>query len=416
VLGLRLVRGTRPAGVARRLLLAAASAGAGFLLLCPLGYALAHPHRTTAATTQFLWCLVPVVAVVHLSAAVSRAEPGAGLVAGIRATGWNPARRLAGFAATATALWTALGSIAALAAFLYLRGDVTHSPLGAARRHTLGAGHSLPVAAVLTLLALVPLLGAAASALALLRTPGLRPATGRFRSGRAGRTRQEDEDGAWTAGDAAWAAGDGERDMHPGLPWGIALCLAGLMAELYADRWEHALPAGGIALPGGAAVVSPAMIGGWALTATGFVLAGPGLVQLAGRLLSSTGPGALRLLAGRGLQAEAVRLGLPLGVLCAAGFAGLGALRLRQTAFRLVPDPLTVFGIALVAVCTAASVLAAAAQSRAARQATAETLSRLGASRTILLRAAGLRVVALAAVLGPVTWLLAELAALPMYT
>jgi hypothetical protein len=391
VLSLRLMRGTRPAAALRRLLLAAASAGAGFLLLCPLGYALAHPRGTTAAATQFLWCLVPVAAVVHLAAAVSRAEPGPGLTAAIRATGWDPARRLAVLAATATALWSALGSAAALLGFLCLRGDLMASPLDAARRHALGAGHTPPFAAVLTLLAVVPLLGAAASALAVRRDPVRRP-TGP------------------TAGE------DGARDVHPGLLWGVSLFLAGLLAELYADRWEHALPAGGIELPGGAAVVSPAMIGGWALAATGFLLAGPGLVQLSGRLLASARPGVPRLLAGRGLQAEAARLGLPLGVLCAAGFAGLGALRLRQTSFRLVPDPLTLFGIALVAVCTAASVLAAAAQSRAARQATARLLGRLGAPRTVLLRAAGLRAAALFAVLAPVTWLVAELAALPMHT
>ncbi|MYT21961.1 hypothetical protein GTW69_16950, partial [Streptomyces sp. SID7760] len=64
---------------------------------------------------------------------------------------------------------------------------------------------------------------------------------------------------------------------------------------------------------------------GWALTAVGLSLAGPGLAYACGALVQAIRPGAMRLLAGRTLQEEAPRLGRPLGVLCAIGAGALTA-------------------------------------------------------------------------------------------
>ncbi|MDT3399739.1 hypothetical protein RKE29_24395, partial [Streptomyces sp. B1866] len=76
MLSLRLARGARPAALLPRLLVVAASAGAGFLLLCALGYAAAHPGRSAGALARLLWCAVPLAAAVQLAAVVARARPG----------------------------------------------------------------------------------------------------------------------------------------------------------------------------------------------------------------------------------------------------------------------------------------------------------------------------------------------------
>lgn len=82
---------------------------------------------------------------------------------------------------------------------------------------------------------------------------------------------------------------------------------------------------GGVPLPGG--VESGALGGvlGWLLTALGLALAGPGLTHLCGRVLQSAKPGAVRLLAGRGLQEEATRIGRPVGVVCAVASGALAS-------------------------------------------------------------------------------------------
>ncbi|GGO93698.1 hypothetical protein [Wenjunlia tyrosinilytica] len=401
MLCLRVARGSRPTTLLRRLLLAAVSAGAGFLLLCALGYALAHPDRATGATARLLWCLVPAAAVVHLSVAVSRVEPSRELTAGLSATGYSSSR-LPMLAAVATGFWCAIGSLLAFVAFLHLRGDLpTTSPLAPGQEEALGSRRTLPLGATLTLLALIPLLGAAASAVAL-RPRQIRPPKQRSK---------DDHD----THDTPATPGDQEAGLPSGLPWGVVLAFAGLALELYAGHWEHVVPRAGVNLPSTVGTVSTAMLIGWVVTAAGFVVAGPGLVHLCGQLIAWGRPNALRLLAGRGLAAESHRLGRPVGVLCAAAFAGLATLRLWHTSARPAIDPLTVFGAVLVAVCSVATVMAAAVESRGARRPSTATLARLGAPRSLLRRAAGLRCAALIGVLAPLTWMFAELAALPMY-
>ena len=74
MLALRLARGSRPLVQLRRLLVAAASAGAGFLLLCP-GVRGGHPAEPDGALARLLWCLVPLAATVQFAVAVARTDP-----------------------------------------------------------------------------------------------------------------------------------------------------------------------------------------------------------------------------------------------------------------------------------------------------------------------------------------------------
>ncbi|EPJ38984.1 hypothetical protein STAFG_3964 [Streptomyces afghaniensis 772] len=76
MLALRLTRAAHPAVQLRRLLVAAASAGTGFLLLCALGYALGHPGSTGAALLRLAWCTAPLAATVYFAIAVARTDPG----------------------------------------------------------------------------------------------------------------------------------------------------------------------------------------------------------------------------------------------------------------------------------------------------------------------------------------------------
>lgn len=76
MLDLRLTRAARPAVQLRRLLVAAASAGTGFLLLSCLGYALKRPEAAGSAALRLAWCVVPVAATVYLALAVARTDPG----------------------------------------------------------------------------------------------------------------------------------------------------------------------------------------------------------------------------------------------------------------------------------------------------------------------------------------------------
>lgn len=396
MLCLRVVRGSRPGSLLRRLVLVAVSAGATFLLLGALGYALGGPVNAGSASLRLLWCLVPVAATVQLSIALARIEPYRGLTAGLVATGYSTSA-VARIAAASVGLTCAVGSVIGLTVFLHLRGDLATSPLPPEGAEALGAGVALPIAGTLTLMALVPLLGAAATVLAMRRGQDHPP-----------RHRSE--------GTPAPELPVTSGGIPVGLPWGSALICAGLVLELYAQRWQPSRPGDRVALPGGLPDLSSMMLLGWSLTAAGFVLAGPGLVHLCGQLLASARPGALRLLAGRGLQAEAARLGRPLGILCTVASAMVASVRMEGS-ISARPDfgPLTIMGGVLVAVCASASVLAAAEESRGARRPVTEALTRLGASTELLHRAALLRAGALLALLLPVTWLVAELAAMPMH-
>ncbi|MGX1907816.1 hypothetical protein ACWIID_02965 [Streptomyces phaeochromogenes] len=196
-----------------------------------------------------------------------------------------------------------------------------------------------------------------------------------------------------------------------GLPWGAAVLAAGLAVETYAGRTSPALA--GPELPGGFNVGPLGVLVGWALTAFGLALAGPAITHLCGRLLQAVRPGALRLLAGRVLMEEAARIGRPLGVVCAVAS---GAYAMAVLYGRARPDvgPLTTLGALLVAGCAVATLMTAAVEARNARADTTAALLRLGAPATALRSAAALRTGALLAVFGPLTWAVAELAALPL--
>lgn len=396
---LRVTRGSRPSIVLRRLLLAGVSSGTSFLLLCSLGFALAHPGRGSEAGIRLLWSLVPATAAVYLSVAISRVAPSPGLTSGLAVTGYGTTQ-LPMLAATSTGLSCTAGSTIGLAVFLRLRGDLLGPPLTGDLANALGVEQPLPTGATLTLLALVPLVGAAASAL-VLRPRQIRPPKQRARDHQE-RQRRPRSPRTVPA-------------VPPGLPWGAVLCCAGLVLELYAGQWQPSLPGDTIALPSGLGRVSSLMLLGWIVTAAGFVAAGPGLVHLSGHLLAARRPHALRLIAGRGLQSVAARIGRPLSVLCIAGSAGLATARLWNVSVSPRLGPLSVLGASLVLVCVLGALLTAAAEARGARRATIEALTRLGASAGLLRRATILRLLALLLVFVPVTWLVGELAALPLY-
>ncbi|MEB3959526.1 hypothetical protein OKJ48_04545, partial [Streptomyces kunmingensis] len=287
MLALRLARGGRPLVQLRRLLVAAASAGTGFLMLCTLGYALGHPEASTAARLRLAWCLVPLAATVHFAVAVARSDPGTKPRSGLSAVGLGPAR-LSLLAAISTAVACTLGSTLALFFFLHLRGDLSGLPFDGAARHLLAADRPLPLAAVLTLLTFVPLAASGASALVL------RPRTTQAAKPGHAATDEQEEPFA-------------EPSPAPtGLPWGVALLAAGLAVETYAAR---ARGGDGPPMPGGLGGSSTGVLAGWALTALGLAFAGPALTHLCGRALQAVRPGAVRLLAGRVLQEEAQRIG-----------------------------------------------------------------------------------------------------------
>ncbi|MER7231292.1 hypothetical protein ACF1HU_25205 [Streptomyces olivaceus] len=505
MLALRLTRAARLAVHLRRLLVAVASAGTGFLLLCALGHALSHPGTPGASALRLAWCAAPLAASVQLAVAVARTDPGTRPRSGLSAIGLGPARLLA-VSATTTALSGALGSVAALLVFLHLRGDLAGgTSLAGVATDALAAGQSLPAPAVLTLLALVPATASAAVAYTL-RPRDPRPAAstaargyGRFgaygwgkaretfgaygRFGarwtgeRAARTAAPDQAGTGsppaaegtvltrtdtpgpatsvsggplpaaaaglpTAVSGAGAASSGLPTDGSGLPMGAPGFAAGGSGPAPAggpggQSWDGpaagapaprpqnttVLPWGVTALAVGLAVEaytgdagatpSAGVLIGWALTAVGLALAGPGLTQLCGRLLQAARPGALRLLAGRVLMEESQRVGRPLGVVAAVAAAGYVATTVYDSdgpAF----GPLSTLGALLVAGCTLATLLTAAVEAKHARAGATDALLRLGAPPATLRAAAAVRAAALLALFGPLTLVVAVLAALPL--
>ncbi|MGW4550485.1 hypothetical protein ACWEN4_29715 [Streptomyces violaceorubidus] len=462
MLALRLTRTAHLAVHLRRLLVAVASAGTGFLLLCALGHALSHPDAPGASALRLAWCAAPLAAAVYLAVAVARTDPGTRPRSGLSAIGLGPGRLMA-VSATTTALSASLGSVAALLVFLHLRGDLTGGrPSGRVAADALAVGQSLPAPAVLTLLVLVPALASAAVA-HTLRPRDPRPAAaaaprgygrfgaygwgkaretfgayGRFGARTAAATVPADSraaapaDGHTAVGtlqtrvsdlqtstpspsDAAPHAPKADPDTATeptprpqnttALPWGIAVLTAGLTVETYTGNAAGA-PAPGTAPSAGVLI-------GWALTALGLALAGPGLTHLCGRLLQAARPGALRLLAGRVLMEESQRVGRPLGVVAAVAAAAYVTTTVYDgdgPAF----GPLSALGALLVAGCTVATLLTAAVEARHARADTTEALLRLGAPPSTLRAAAGVRAAALLAVFGPLVLIVAVLAALPL--
>jgi hypothetical protein len=447
VLALRLSRRAHPAVQLRRLLVATASAGTGFLLLCTLGHAMTHPGSPGASFLRLTWCAAPLAATVHFAVAVARTDPGARPRPGLSAIGLGPVRLMA-ISVTTTALSTLLGSMLALLFFLHLRGDLTGMPFDGAAADFLAASQPLPLPAALTLLSLVP--AAASLAVALtLRPRDARPAgEGLRRYGRFGArssSAERETFGAYgrfgarfrqaTGSRAAGAAPGTQTGGAPqartgeetaptpvphapqsqatpsGLPWGTAVLAAGLAVEAYASAATTNAPRMPSGLPTGPAAV----LVGWALTAVGLALAGPGLTHLCGRLLQTLRPGALRLLAGRVLMEEATRIGRPLGIVCAVASAGYALAVLHDPAAdgRSL-GPLTTLGASVVTGCAVATLFTAAVEARQARADTTAALLRLGAPPTVLRGAAALRAGALLAVFGPLTLIVAELAALPL--
>lgn len=191
---------------------------------------------------------------------------------------------------------------------------------------------------------------------------------------------------------------------------GVALIAAGLAVEAYLSRGDgrSLLP-----LPGRFNATPAGVLAGWMLTAIGLAVAGSGLAYLCGRLLQAVRPGAVRLLAGRVLMGEARRIGGPLGVVCAVLSAMIAAYALYGTGPRPF-GPLTALGAVLVLGCTSATLLTSALEAKQARTRTAQALSRLGAPASVLWAATALRAAALLVVFAPLTWLVAELAALPL--
>ncbi|MET7322521.1 hypothetical protein [Streptomyces sp. NPDC005549] len=459
MLALRLTRTAHLAVHLRRLLVATASAGTGFLLLCALGHALSHPDAPGASALRLAWCAAPLAAAVYLAVAVARTDPGTRPRSGLSAIGLGPGRLMA-VSATTTALSASLGSVVALLAFLHLRGDLTgRPPSGRVAADALAVGQSLPAPAVLTLLVLVPALASAAVA-HTLRPRDPRPAAapaprgyGRFGAYGWGKARETfgayGRFGARTATAApAGSVGAGgalqtqASDPHPSpsadvatqtleaadppppdpapdpptepaprpqnttaLPWGIAVLTAGLTVETYTGNASGA-PAPGTAPSAGVLI-------GWALTALGLALAGPGLTHLCGRLLQAARPGALRLLAGRVLMEESQRVGRPLGVVAAVAAAAYVTATVYDgdgPAF----GPLSTLGALLVAGCTVATLLTAAVEARHARADTTDALLRLGAPPATLRAAAAVRAAALLALFVPLVLIVAVLAALPL--
>ncbi|KKD04294.1 hypothetical protein [Streptomyces sp. WM6386] len=443
MLALRLTRGAKPAVQLRRLLVAMAAAGTGFLLLCTLGYAISHPDDPTGSLLRLAWCLTPLAATVYFAVAVARTDPGTRPRPGLAAIGLGPARLMAVSAAT-TALSCTLGSMLALLFFLHLRGDLTGMPFDGAAAEFLAADASLPLPAALTLLGLVPVIASVAVAL-VHRPKDTRTATtrraarsyGRF--GAYGRTGTRETFGAYgrfgsrlRRGGAADPQPEPTDDPIPAetpapenqphdpaphnvpqppreapkdLPWGIAVLAAGLAVGAYAAE-ASTTP---LTIPGGP---TPVLLG-WLLTAAGLALAGPGLTHLCGRLLQAVRPGALRLLAGRVLMEEATRIGRPLGVVCAVASATYAMAELRHPGTDPF-GPLTTLGALLVTGCTVATLLTAAVEAKHARADTTAALLRLGAPATMLRSAAALRAGAILALFGPLTLLVAELAAMPL--
>lgn len=377
---------------------AAASATAAGLLLRALGRALSAPESgggpTQAAVLRLVWCLPALIAVGWLcavsGASVPRRRPRR--VAGLAAVGVGPfGLRL--LVAEETGLACAIGSASAGAVFLALRGCLLHGLPAERLAPALGLGGSLPAAGLATLLLVVPLVGAGAAALAI--SPGAAEAP------RHGDGADEAAEAGTVVGRAvgpvlgpAGVRADALRSgravrravRRPVFPrvahravaeaWAGGLVALGAVAEFGArGGWTVRLPVLGRVFLTGAF--------GWCLALAGLAAVTPLILRAIGGMLAIGPAGAVRLLAGRGLQALAPGLARPLAVAAlgcgmawgADSASGLGAAVSR--------------GLAVG--CALAALALRAAELRAARGAVSMTLSRLGASPGERAAAAALR-------------------------
>ncbi|MEE1826703.1 hypothetical protein PUR61_31640 [Streptomyces sp. BE20] len=364
---LRLARGYRALDLGRWLLTALAGAVVAAFLLRALGRAMSEPLGGTGALPRLLWCLPPLAAVGWFAAVAARAVPARWpeRITGLTAAGAGSAR-IRALIAGEVALACGAGSVLTLLVFLVLRNDIA----GPALADELGMGVPLPAAAPVTLLALVPLTAgiAAAGAVSHAETLPGRP-------------------GPEPTGFGPWRLA---------LPVGLAVI--GLALELIALRPGAAADGRPIHLPAGLGTTSTAALGGWIAGALGLALLTGPLLGWAGRLLALGRPTPLRLLAGRGLTAQARRLGPPLAVLTLVLAVVLTTVR-YWIGEPGSADVLPAIEAALVLGCAVAAVAARLAELRTSRRGVAETLLRLGVAPRILFGAVALRTLMVGTVL-----------------
>ncbi|MEV7780476.1 hypothetical protein [Kitasatospora sp. NPDC088351] len=376
---LRLARGYRVLDLGRWLLTALAGAIVAAFLLRALGRALSDPLGGTDAVVRLLWCLPPLAAVAWFASVAARAVPAQRpeRITGLTTAGAGVAR-IRALIAGEVALACTVGSALTLLVFLVLRNDIA----GPSLAPELGMGVPLPAAAPVTLLALVPLTSgiAAAGAVPLAETlPGVpRPARSGF------------------------------GPLRIALPIGLAVL--GLALELIALRPGAAADGRPIHLPAGLGSTSTAALGGWAAVALGLALLTGPLLSWTGRLLAVGRPTPLRLLAGRGLTAQARRLGPPLAVLTLAVAMVLTTVR-YWIGTPDSADALPAIEACLVLGCAAAAVAARLAEVRTARRDVTAALLRIGTSPRLLFGAVALRTLAVGTVLLVTGGLTAALAA-----
>ncbi|MEV7024539.1 hypothetical protein, partial [Kitasatospora sp. NPDC093558] len=271
------------------------------------------------------------------------------------------AGRIRALIAGEVALACTLGSVLTLLVFLVLRNDIA----GPSLAPDLGMGVPLPAAAPVTLLALVPITAGIAAACSVPFAETL-PAGGR-------------------------TTPTGFRPLRIAVPIGLAV--VGLALELIALRPGAAADGRPVHLPAGLGSTSVAAVGGWAASALGLALITGPLLAWTGRLLALGRPTPLRLLAGRGLTAQARRLGAPLAVLTLVVAVVLTTIRYWIGAPGSA-DALPAIEACLVLGCAAAAVAARLAEVRTDRRNVTDALLRLGASPRLLFGAVALRTLA----------------------
>ena len=345
---LRLARGYGFLDLCRCLLTAAASATVGALLLSALGRALSSPDDTGAAVERLLWCLPALAAVGYLCAAWARSLPAQRpeRIAGLVAAGAGPVRTRLVLAGE-IAMICALGAVLALLGFVVLREHWLELLPGGRLDPALGDRSELPAAGTVALLAVVPLLGGLAAGSAV-RSVDLLP------------------------GD------DADRILRrPPVAYLVPVVLL-------------ALSGAGIAVLGVRGHSSAEAWSGGVLGLLGLAGAVPALLYLVGGLLAAGRPRAVRLLAGRALQAECWRLGAPLAVPAVAG-AVVATVLLRNVPGRRPAGPLVLVEVLLLAVCVLGALLARLVELARARRRSYASLGRIGAPGGLLLRSAALR-------------------------
>ncbi|MET8628305.1 hypothetical protein ABZW30_31960 [Kitasatospora sp. NPDC004669] len=359
---LRLARSYRVPDLGRWLLTALVAGVVAAFLLRSLGRALSDPLGGTDALVRLLWCLPPLAAVAWFAAVTARSVPARRpeRIAGLTAAGAG-SRTIRTLIAGEVALACTLGSVLTLLLFLVLRNDIA----GPSLAPDLGMGVPLPAAAPVTLLALVPLTAGVAAACAV---PAADTLPGR-------RTHVRTDFGVWRIA----------------LP--IGLVVIGAALELIALRPDAAADGRPIHLPAGLGTTSTAALGGWAASALGLALLTGPLLAWTGRLLAIGRPTPLRLLAGRGLTAQARRLGPPLAVLTLTVALVLTTIR-YWIGTPDSADALPAVEACLVLGCAAAAVVSRLAEVRTDRSEVTDALLRLGASPRLLFGAVALRTLA----------------------